>query len=256
MYKLPVWQTIADSYRFTFGNIGLLIKISLVWLIVSYAIGFVIGIVIGLTGSPGIWLNLFLVKIMPALVWLIAISAIAVAWHRACLLEERATGLFAAPLRKRVWKFFIVSIVFSGLAYLLFILASIVILQFGGSNWLSGLLMVVVFLLIVLLFVRLNLLFPAIAIESVGVTLERSWHLTKGNAWRLILGNIVCLVPVSFVAGVIVDWSGALTEAGRWVLASAIAFAGQALTFLAVAILAAFLSFTYKKLVPEMREES
>lgn len=256
MYKLLVWQTVADSYRFTFGNIGLLIKISLVWLIVSYAIGFVIGVAIGLTGSPGVWLNLFLVKVVPWLVGLIAISAVAVAWHRACLLEDRTTGLFAAPLSKRVWKFFVVSIVFTGLGYLLFFLVSMLIFKLGGSATFTLGAVLAAFLLIVLVFVRLNLLFPAIAIESVSVTMERSWHLTKGNAWRLILGNLACFLPVSIAARFFVDWSGELTEAGRWLLASAIAFVGQALAFLTVALLAAFLSFAYKKLVPEMREES
>ena len=79
MHKLPVWQTVADSYRFTFGNIALLIRVSLVWLIVSYAADFVIDVVIGLTGTPGKWLKFLLVVIVPWLVGLVAISAVAIA---------------------------------------------------------------------------------------------------------------------------------------------------------------------------------
>ena len=254
MDKFLMWRTVIDSYRFTFGNIGLLIKISLVWIVVSYAAAFG-GAYSLIPAAPiGDSTNTALSKILPYAVGLLAICAVAVAWHRACLLEERPALPFATPFRIRVWKYLVASLVLLGLSYLIFALSSFVILGVVGAGWTFIALIVVVFALIFLIFIRLSLLYPATAIQSATVTLARSWRLTKGKAFRLLAGMVIGVLPYTLAAKKLADWSGQRLIAGDLGPGIALGLIAYALAFLCVALATAFLSAAYRELVPEVRD--
>ncbi len=254
MDRFLMWRAVIDSYRFTFGNIGLLIKISLVWVIVSYAAAFA-GTYGLIPAAPvGDWINTAISRALPDAVGLIAISAVAVVWHRANLLEERPAVPFATPFRKRVWKYLVASVVLAGLSYLIFALSSLFILGLVGAGWTFTALIVAVFALIYLVFIRLSLLYPAIAIQSATVTLKRSWRLTKGNAFRLLAGMIIGVLPFSLAAKQLADWSDRLLAAGNLGPGVASGLFGHALIFFCVALITTFLSESYRDLVPEVRD--
>ena len=46
---------------------------------------------------------------------------------------------------------------------------------------------------------RLQLIFPATAIGDQALTLARSWAVTDGNGWRLVLGFFLATLPVALL---------------------------------------------------------
>jgi hypothetical protein len=49
------------------------------------------------------------------------------------------------------------------------------------------------------LFARIFLILPAIAVDNIQTTLKRSWQLTMGNAWKILVILYVATLAISFV---------------------------------------------------------
>ena len=52
---------------------------------------------------------------------------------------------------------------------------------------------------------RLMLVLPAVAADETGDRLTRAWERSRGNAWRLYLGSILCTLPFA-ASSAIVPW--------------------------------------------------
>ncbi|MFY7068051.1 glycerophosphoryl diester phosphodiesterase membrane domain-containing protein [Nocardiopsis changdeensis] len=92
------------------------------------------------------------------------------------------------------------------------------------------------------IFVRIKFAMPAVVLERIGVgsALGRSWRLTQGSWWRIVLILFLTIIIVYFVSNILISpftiggivpavmFPGALWAA---VLAGALMFIGQALTY-------------------------
>ena len=91
----------------------------------------------------------------------------------------------------------------------------------------------------------------AVTVDDATMTFARSWELTSGATWRLTVGFLVSAVPLSLLM-LPVKVHGLATDADPTSgLDIALGIASGALSFIAIAIGASFLSFAYLRLVPE-----
>jgi len=223
MSKIPVAQTVADSYRFTFGGLGRVI--ALIWLPIatmtiggyfvmqSYNVGMAGSLESGDAAQQGpLLLRMFAFQMVNAV--LLAVMAVAIVREILAPLKRPVFLRFSlGPAEFRVVGGFI------GL-YMLMILF-IVILTFGGlilgfagsaiggaatkqgAFAIAGLVFVFGIFAMIYVFARLGfVMVPAAALEG-GFGIERSWWLTKGNFWRIVLVTAATVIPIAIVWAVV-----------------------------------------------------
>lgn len=215
MRKIPVWKTISEGYSFTFGQLGTII--GLIWLpmvIVAVAGYFVMVRTLAIL-LPAIEqgdMNAAGQAALIAMVWdvlmLFFLSMIFAEVTRQALGLRHGTALIsfrfgATELRVfgavvSLFVFFLVAMQ----AYQILIGYLIGSPQFQGSvpaGAAAGLITIV--FLAALFFVMVRLSFFAVpATVSEGVVgLARSWQLTRGNFWRIVLIGLATLGPMVIV---------------------------------------------------------
>ena len=226
MNKIPVTQTVLESYRFTFGGLSKII--GLIWLpIIILTVGgyFMMapefsGMAAALeSGDVSQQGTLLLRELGFEIVMIVLIAMIAVAISREILkpvqrppflrfalgpAELRAVGGLIALFFLMI--VFIFILLFVGMVAGFAVHAGLPAGAAAGAKGVAGigaLLGLIGFLALVYVMVRLGfLLVPAIAMEG-GFGLERSWQLTKGNFWRIVAVIVATLLPVLIVAMII-----------------------------------------------------
>jgi hypothetical protein len=122
--------------------------------------------------------------------------AVAVAWHRAILLGERASDLGAMRFGRREWRFFGLSLVVAALVGLC-VVAVVVLLQIAGVSFDEGpaldLLIAGSIVGLYLFESRVLVAFPIVAIDGPRGALYEAWNLTA-RAWPRIFA---CLLLVN-----------------------------------------------------------
>ena len=238
MKQLPVIATCKDAIGYTLGNVPVFFKAIIIWMLL-YTI--LVGIFIQMDGEA--YVNVFenyladninvatnnmqlfdgffsklgsfgsltnWLYIGMFLVSFIAYYSIAIAWHRACLLDEQPPLLKFGLLEL---KYFGYSILITIILYAFLFIASftasfIVSTVFGGiapqlGASISFAAIGAILIIVLLLFVRLFLVFPGIAVQDRRMSLKVSFKATEGNSWRLLGGTILCILP-ALVIGIIV----------------------------------------------------
>ncbi len=206
--KLPFIEIVGLSISFAFNNLGLMVRLSWLWGIgVGIASGLLIFMLIKISAgwdSDALGILDFVAVVAPILFYVAAVYAIAIGWHRALLLEERPRW-FSLSFGPRELKYIgyafligIVSMLPFALGFLIFgtvptgdrVAANFVI--YNGAL-LGG------FMLMLLIFVRLFLVLPGIAVGDRRISLAGSIYLTRGNAWRIaggfLLISVLNIVP-------------------------------------------------------------
>jgi hypothetical protein len=226
MNKIPVTQTVLESYRFTFG--GLSKVIGLIWLpIIILTVGGYFTLVPYFSGMAGALESgdvsqqgsLMLRQLALEIVMIVLMAMIAVAISREILNPVRRPsflrfalgpaelrvvgGLIALFFLMIVFIFILVVIgLVLGLAVNGVLPAGAAVGSKGGAG-IGALVGLIGFFGLVYVMVRLGfLLTPAVAMEG-GFGLERSWELTKGNFWRIVAVIVATLLPVLIVAMII-----------------------------------------------------
>jgi hypothetical protein len=188
------------------------------------------------------------IGLIAAVASLVGLSAIAVAWHRHVILGEPLTGPFA-PVNGRVGRYLLLGLIvgaLSGVPGGLVVAAAGAMGGLEEGRWLlSGLVMGVAFLVAIVVFARLQLVFPGAAIGDPG-GLMSSWALTRGNGGRLLAGILLTILPVlaamilTQIVGAAFEGLGA-AKAGAFLALLAANVGG----WLQAPLVAAFLSFSY-----------
>ena len=227
MNKIPVTQTVLESYRFTFGGLGKVI--GLIWLpIVILTVGGYFTLVpyfssmagaldAGDTSQQG---ALLLRQLAFEFVAIVLIVVIAVAITREILNPVRRPPFLRFALGPTEFRtiggfigLFMLLIVFLvvltiiglviGFAVSAVLPAAGAAAGKGAAAGIGVLAGFIGFCVLVYVMVRLGfLLVPAVAMEG-GFGLERSWRLTKGNFWRIVAIVVLTLLPIVIVAGFI-----------------------------------------------------
>ncbi len=179
----------SHSFRQVTGNLSTAIRVSGGFWVLMIAIAFVVGFVIALTKSTFLGFVLGIAALV-FLVW--GVSLVAVVWHRYVLLEEQPSGFLPSKPGLRIWPYFwygvgIVIITFIVLAVLFFIATIFIepdtIYRAFNQQTLSLTpsdiaLRFIVGLLSSLIYLRLALILPAVALDE-SLTLGDSWSETK-----------------------------------------------------------------------------
>jgi hypothetical protein len=247
MTKLPAGRLARHAYLDAIGNWRGLVRVGGPWLLLAWAL-----LLLARGGSA-------LFTAAADLAVAVGAAAVAVAWHRHILLGEPLTRRMA-PLDARVARYFVFTVL---LALLVGTAPLLVLLLLGGGAALgepggddaapggsgAGLaLLLVPATVLACLYValRLQLVFPATAIEDRGMTLARSWGLTRGNGWRLFAGFLMATLPVALAAilvTLLLSWAADAT--GSIALGAMADLAAVANAWLQAPLIAAFLSYVF-----------
>jgi hypothetical protein len=245
MTKLPAGRLAWHAYLDAIGNWRGLVRVGGPWLLLAWAL-----LLLARGGSA-------LFTAAADLAAMVGAAAVAVAWHRHILLSEPLTQRMA-PLDARVARYFVLTVL---LAFLVGAAPLLALLLLGGGAALgepggdvapdggSGLaLLLVPATVLACLYValRLQLIFPATAIEDRGMTFSHSWGLTRGNGWRLFAGFLMATLPVALAAVLVTLFlSYAADATGSIALGALAGLAAVANPWLQAPLIAAFLSYVF-----------
>ncbi len=193
------------SFRQVTGNLGMAVRVSGGFWLLTVVAGFVYGFIVALTNSTFLAF-IFGVAFLVFLVW--GISLVAVVWHRYVLLEEQPNGFL--PYRKglRVWSYF-----WYGVGIILIVLLLLLVLFFVATLFMEPrdilrafdqmqmslvpldiALRFIVGLLASLVYLRLALILPAVALDE-SLTIGGSWAESKPYTGAIIvLAFVLALV--------------------------------------------------------------
>src|SRR5215469_12695513 len=214
MPKIPVGATIAQAYRFAFGDLLKILSIIwLPWLVLSAA-----NLLLrtpAMTLSQDIATNNFagvgpLLLIMVPL-YLFGLYAL---FMQITGITQQALGLrtgspfyylsFGRPVWRLIGAFLLTALIILGL-YLGFILAGIVLgLAFAFVGKMAAAAAVIATFAVgfgayIYIIVRLAFLLNPVVIAESRIGIGRSWSLGKGNFWRMFLIILATLVPIVVV---------------------------------------------------------
>jgi hypothetical protein len=224
--KLPLWDAICRSYSTYFYNFPDVLRISWLWLVVTIPLlGFAnwlqsswMAEVMGNLKSglpPQLPAHLMTRPIetavlgnLASLIVLLAGVSIAVAWHRRIILDEHP-GLSGSNIAtKNLWRY-----VGVGVAICLICIVPALVTMFSmffffppfgtgvvptrAASWLVIVIPAIflLYLAVIVMFLRLSLLFPARAVGDTGLTFKEAWRRTRGNTWRMFWGIAACTLP-------------------------------------------------------------
>jgi hypothetical protein len=236
--KIPILRLVRHAYLDLLGNWRGLVEIGGLWLIAPWVLHAVDGLLPALLGDLALTAG---------------IAAIAVAWHRRILLQEALPKRFA-PLNAWVGRYLGYSVLVVMLAAApSLVLALLIARTMGGEaggeqgpGFLPLLLVTLAAFASLMVAIRLQLVFPAAAIDERGETLRTSWRATRGNGWRLLAGVLLVSLPPAVAGMVLGTVLAVLSDAsGSLVLSWLSQLAPIAAAWVQAPLLAAFLSFGY-----------
>lgn len=279
MQQLPVIESVKDAVGYTMSNITLLVKASLFW-VAFYTILVAIFSFMGGDGflqaitdfgesavenlddplqpfmalldkleSFGTFTYMLYIGMM--VIGVMAYYSIAIAWHRACLLDEVPPLVRLGSLE---FRYFGYTILLGVMLYVIFIILGLIAgfaiagANFGNSLGVTYLVVAALSIAVFLAFGRFSLTFPGIAVRDRRMNLRTSWGFTKGNSWRILGGTLLCLIPalvVSLIAGLIGEVSLPLVISMPIIMV---------LQLLSGAFFLSFMSICYQFLVPSPDE--
>lgn len=251
MDSLPLGQTVQTSYETVRDALPELARAAALWLVLLLLLQAILRLLSGLGEAPvtavteadGGRMIGFAIELVGTLV---AIAAVAVAWHRWILCRE-PIGEGTAPLDAAVFRYIVMTVAIAltvglPIGAVLALLAGV-----GGEGQALRLLAIPVVVLGALAWVRLNLVLPAAAVGDSSMTLRRSWERTKGHAFTLLLGIVLTSVPTALVALIVAVILGSLVGDTPILrnLPAAVLIAGN---FVETALVTSFLSLAYRRL--------
>jgi len=254
--RLPIWRTVAEAFAVTARNSDYLFRISWMWVLVMLPIAFVYH----LTAFRHGWVctshpcpsGSDAYPIGSTLLFMPMLSSIAVAWHRRLLANEVWQGRYYLRLDSSVAGYFglalLVLVLAVGPAYVFMLRAE----QAMSEDWLGRLVLVSLLAFIVGLFVstRIWLALPAWALGRSELDLRQAWNASNRYFWRLLMGCLLCTMPVMIIAGAFailaVDWTTAREPA---VFAAWETMFDLLAAFLASMPIVSFLSLAYRCLI-------
>ncbi|WP_342238552.1 hypothetical protein [Inquilinus sp. OTU3971] len=245
---LPLSRLIETVYGRLFGDLGVFMRIALVWTGIAVLLLVALGIL-----APQAWDG-------PGESFITAVvgAGTAIGWHRFVLREERRAFSGPNTLARYVLLAFVA--VLPGAAILLIGTPTVAVLLRGLGDRAGATVITTVIILLVAVGAavtfRFSLILPAVAIGDRSMTFRRSWAATRGNVARIFVGGIVVQIPpwlgIGLLAWLLERWRGAPRASGPgigdYVFAIIAALLLLLLSALATALFAGFLSELYLRL--------
>lgn len=183
--RLPIFETIKEAFTVMIENANVLWKPLLVTALLMIVVEVYI---------PSFQLEVVLAS---KLVYAVAFVIFTVATHRIVLLGQESVAVHGLSWRRREWIFVLYSIGIYILLTIFALVMSPIIGMFASLEIVSSSGMIYIGVLIVVpmsyLFMRLSMLFPAIAIEKENIDLSWAMTITEHNGWRLVA--VLAVIP-------------------------------------------------------------
>ena len=256
---LPVWIVVRRTFEDVYDNRRGFLATAGLWILLLWATSVVLFWSGGWAGAAAGFLGAVLV--------LVAHPAVSVAWHRHVILDDGLPSPMA-PLTGPVGRYLLWAVLISLLAALPAVVAGLVLslvlgaglptdlLEGRAGSALGTVVSLVLLLIGLLVWVRLVLVLPTVAVDRPPSLREASRRMA-GSVVRFIAGGILILIPIAVATlaiGVLVAAIGVgAAEAGLAPgpgLAAMLAFAlvellDQGLQFIGTVLYTAYLSFAY-----------
>ncbi len=245
MTAFPIWSAVATSYRHTFANLGLLVRVSWQWFVLISAAVLTLA-ALSIEGEVG----QTLVDLAASALFTVASCAVAVTWHRIALIGLRPRRRITIVFGLRELKYFLLSLAIVLAAFAVALTLILTLVQMVGPGFYPRTTVAVILLGLLLIITRISLRITAVTIDDRTMGFARSWRLTRGNTWRLTFGFIACTAPFFGVKYLVDQTAARLGESGMAAAGTGVGLAGGALMFLGIAVGAAFFSQAYRALVP------
>jgi len=253
---LPLSHVIETAYGRLFGNLGVFMRIALVWTGVTIGLFIIIGIL-----APRAWDG-------PSgdLIAIAMGAGTAIGWHRFVLREERRSFADLNTLAR--YAVLAVVAALPGLALVVIGTPAVAVLLRGlGDRAGATVITAVIILLVVIaaaVTLRLSLILPAVAIGDRSMTFRRSWAATQGHAVPILIGCITVQIPpwlgIGLLAWLLGRWESAsrisAPNIGALVFAVVAALLLLLLSALSTALFAGFLSELYLRLCQDPEDSA
>lgn len=241
MYKLPVFSTIGETYRFIGNQFSPLVNYAMIPVLLNSLLATLvtfssISLAGGYGGLPNISpeqaaeiprifdalsvQGIFILSLALTIVFCITYILFAVGWHRRYLLGPDATSpLEIFVWRRRHWRFLwkaVLLVIFGVIISLIF--SAVLILPVSAlAGWASGLgttgseialtaVNWIISIPILLLYCSVLLAFPAAAVDDLQTGIFRSMTLTRGNLWRMAIVFFIGIYWPFYAASATVSW--------------------------------------------------
>jgi hypothetical protein len=212
MIKIPVLDTIASAYRFTFGQLGAII--GLIWIpqllasVIEYVTSrpFALRIMAGDSAEAAGKEHLLAMAGEGVVFFLMAVMAVAVTRQALGLRQGPAIAYFAfGKPEARVFGGLLAMGFLGGASLLVMLLLSGLMGKIPGQ---AGQLAASVALLVLggaltYAMTRLTALQVPASLAHADYGIERSWLMTRGNFWRLLAVILACIGPVFLVTRIV-----------------------------------------------------
>lgn len=195
MRKIQIGKIFGQAYGLTFTNLGLFARVATVPFLLIVAMN--LAVVFFARPTPPGW-----VSIAQEILSFIIQVPLLTSWHRFVLLPRNhalPTMGFNFTLREVRFFGYLVLMTLSFGAAFLFLGAA------GRNVGVAAFLVLILLVVLLLLWARLCLVFPAAAVGA-PVRLADSWGITRGNGWRIFWLTILISLPfagVTLVMGMI-----------------------------------------------------
>lgn len=230
MPKLPVLRLTRHAALDLMANFPTLARLAALWMMPA--------VVLALTADGGLLL-------LGDLLATVGVTAVAVAWHRRLLLGETPPR-WTARLQLRVARYLLMTVV----TVLLAVAPVAVVLQVATGDLtappsaIGALAVTAAAVAGFYASMRVQLVFPAIAVDDPGARLAASWAGSDGNGWRIASGFLLLTIPVTAFGILAAEAVRHLSEmSGSLILRTLAVAMPLAAAFAQAALLAAFLSF-------------
>ena len=211
--SLPVFETVGQSLGYSFKNIGLMMRLSWLWVILLLVLGAAFlalfgdaAQIEGQTAPDGGAIAGFAVLMI---VYFLAIYSIAVGWHRTLLLGEQAGWINFRVGRREVGYLgytLLVALLAAFPMLIGFLIVGALTSFSADSRERLGLGFIAVtavgVVVMLLLMGRLQLVLPGTAVGDRRVGIRQSFDLTRGNSWR-VLGGFLLIALIQVVPNVL-----------------------------------------------------
>ncbi len=232
---LPTGDLVRRAVRDVLDHREALLEVAFGWLVVLVAVDLVLVLLVGSPDGIGTML-------VSALASIVALSAVAVVWHRRILRGEPVPGPWPV-LDARVLRYLASYLAIGALGSLVFLLG---VGLFGMLPGVGVLALPVALMAALLVTARFQLVLPAVASDDPGIGFATSWRLTDGNTVRLFAGLVLAIAP-SWLALLVAPLLGAVFSGiGAKLFAQFVVLVVSATGLLLQApLMAAYLSFVY-----------
>jgi hypothetical protein len=207
MMSLPVFATVATTYRFFFREFGTVIRFAwfplLVVAVVQYfaAEASLDALAAGQSGSDQPIASPY--DLVEWIVQIVVFAIVGVSLHRVILFGDRKPGQYIAFAfgRAEVLFLFLQLIVFAAY-FVIGVVWAIVLREPGAAPSSSGigqiLMVIAIAAALIYVFTRLAPAYPIVVAEN-RLDFPRSWELTRGKFWRLLAILWLGLLPLGLV---------------------------------------------------------